>query len=137
MKYQHRMKWWGMTRTITRPYRIAVHYYSRIKRLVRWIPVIWQDADWDWVYIISLLEFKISQVRKTIKGSFIGSEKAERRLWEFEQILKRIAKDDYYMNSEQIEPRITDTEAHAKEQFEQDIDFVARYLKKYLRTWWD
>ena len=37
---------------------------SRIKNILRWIPILWNDHDWDGDYTIRLLKYKISHVRK-------------------------------------------------------------------------
>lgn len=38
-----------------------------IKRMFRWIPVLWKQEEWDSHYIYDLLIFKIKEIRKSIE----------------------------------------------------------------------
>lgn len=34
-------------------------FISNIKNVIRWLPVIWKDRDWDDYYIFEVLKFKL------------------------------------------------------------------------------
>jgi hypothetical protein len=52
-----------------------VHYYvsnkvskfiTSLKRLGYWIPIIWQDRDWDYWHLLNLIDKKLSRMQKEI-----------------------------------------------------------------------
>ena len=48
-------------------------YYSikeGIPKLINWIPIIWKDRDWDYEFLLIILEHKITSMEK-----FYSSEK--------------------------------------------------------------
>lgn len=51
--------------------------YRRFKVFLSWLPIIWQDRDWDWEYILSILQFKIIKVRDHTKecGNHVNDPK--------------------------------------------------------------
>jgi len=40
------------------------NFFMSISNLIKWIPVIWKDRNWDDAYIYDILQFKIFQQRK-------------------------------------------------------------------------
>lgn len=38
-----------------------------IKRLYRWLPVLWQLEDWDYMYIYPVLKLKLEELQKCLK----------------------------------------------------------------------
>lgn len=38
-----------------------------IRRLYRWIPLLWKQEDWDYHYIYDLIIFKMKEIRKNIE----------------------------------------------------------------------
>jgi hypothetical protein len=38
--------------------------YCNLKRIIRWIPVLWNDRDWDYSHIYRILRFKLLTVRE-------------------------------------------------------------------------
>lgn len=40
---------------------------KRIRNIIRWLPVLWKDEDWDYSYIYNILKFKIQNVAKYTK----------------------------------------------------------------------
>ena len=41
--------------------------YRRIKRFIIWFPIIWKDEDWDSAYLLEIIRFKISRMRREIE----------------------------------------------------------------------
>lgn len=40
--------------------------FEKITRIFSYLPVLWRDEDWDWFYIIILLQFKLARTKKCI-----------------------------------------------------------------------
>ncbi len=42
-----------------------------IKKLIKlwdWLPIIWADEDWDFAYLLRLMQFKLSRMRPVIEN---------------------------------------------------------------------
>ena len=37
-------------------------FFRNIRRVIKWFPVIWKDRDWDYGYLLKILEFKLQQM---------------------------------------------------------------------------
>jgi hypothetical protein len=67
----------------------------RIKKLLYWLPIVWKTGDWDAFQAVYFFMLKLAEVRKTIDKNrrHVGDAKKVRRMWELEQILKRILQE--------------------------------------------
>jgi hypothetical protein len=54
-------------RTIRRVYR-------KIRKIVQWIPLLWEDEDWDYNYILTVLDYKLSRTYNEIKNGYGDDE---------------------------------------------------------------
>ena len=36
------------------------------ERLIKWIPVLYKDEDWDYDYLLRIIDFKLSRLRKVV-----------------------------------------------------------------------
>jgi hypothetical protein len=41
-------------------------FFQRIYNVIRWLPIIWKDQDWDDFYIFEILKFKLKNQAKYI-----------------------------------------------------------------------
>jgi hypothetical protein len=71
-----------------------------IINLIKWFPIIWQDRDYDQVYICYILQYKLSLMEKFLreKGHCINSEKDAFNIKKCVILLDRIIKDEYHEN---------------------------------------
>ena len=91
-------------------FRSLRHMFFQLVRVIQYIPVIWKNEDWDYEYILDLLDYKLSRVEKRLTK--FGSEEEVNQVRETRKHIKN------YINYE---------EAYAKEveaePFEIDFDF--------------
>mgnify|MGYP001611730826 FL=1 len=75
-------------------------FFLNIKRVIVYIPTIWNDRDYDYVFIYRLLQFKLSMVRKRYENNdfFVGQDDAVKHLAECDTILERLLNDNYVEN---------------------------------------
>jgi hypothetical protein len=68
-----------------------------VKNLWRYRKVIWNDRDWDYAFLLNLVEFKTKTMSDTIKkyGMSVSSEETANELAEVSQLLGRLANDDF------------------------------------------
>lgn len=132
-----------------------------IPNLIRWFPIIWKQRDWDYGYLIDLVDFKLGLMAKTIKeNAIIDANNRVSKQIEYARFLLKRAYSDCTLEAE--------FEAHSKKYpfdikkltgekrygmaemrefrslmerealIQQDAKKrLAKHLDKYLQRWWD
>lgn len=81
----HQVKWWitGIVR--------------KISRVFQYIPVVWNNEDWDYYYLFILLKYKLSRMRKAQEQDtwHSNSHVYAKQIKQCEYLLDRLAKDEY------------------------------------------
>lgn len=138
--------------------------FFNIKRIIKWLPILWKDRDWDYSFILIILQFKIRQNRKYISkyGLAANKDKIIKEMKTVENLLERLADCQKYtekdfrqhyskwkrdssdlVNNLLIPPSeqeykefkiLIDKEIYM---WNQDMDYTFKMLKKHLRNWWD
>lgn len=95
-----------------KPYQIKnfIHFIksipSGIKRLIKWAPIIWENYDWDYVYLLKIMYFKIDLMEKRMRTAQIIEdwETIADQMLECKTLLKnQIEKDEYDYVEEELE----------------------------------
>jgi hypothetical protein len=114
-------------------------FLNSIKRgivnVIRWIPIVWNDNDWDWYYLSRVMEYKLRKMSKSFKeeGMCVGSEKRAKEMLICAELLKRLMKDDIDDLGEINRVNVIRHEVRMEEWQR----MLGRYIGKYLRNWWD
>ena len=67
-----------------------------IARLFRWVPVLWNQEEWDFGYIYDILELKIKELRNSIsKDTWHAEECVKEELEQIDSVLDHL---DKYLN---------------------------------------
>lgn len=76
----------------------------RLKRLIAWFPVIWNDEDWDSAYLYEIMRFKISRIRKemTKNKRHKSWDRDVKNMIVAEELLKRAGFSDFYWDNPKI-----------------------------------
>lgn len=95
-------QYWEIRKIIKAPYYWVHHKIDQTQRLIYWIPIILKSGDWDFHEALYFFMLKLRKVRKTIDTNrrHVGDEHRVRRMWETEQVLRRLlgeAGPDYEM----------------------------------------
>ena len=62
-----------------------------ILREIRWIPVLWNQEDWDFEYMYDLLEMKMKELRKDMSKDFWHDQKSvQKGIKQIDICLKRL-----------------------------------------------
>jgi hypothetical protein len=79
-------------------YRIKT-FFTGISNLIKWIPVIWVDRDWDYTYIYRILLAKIKHVRKYTQQRYfyVGNENDIKWMLLCEKLLTLLIEDNFYL----------------------------------------
>lgn len=72
-------------------------FIHSIKNIIRWMPILYRDRDWDYYYIYSILQKKLEHVRKELVSSTDCSDEMNKDLTLTLNLLERI-KNEYYID---------------------------------------
>lgn len=106
-----------------------------IKRLIGWLPILWEDRDFDYAYILIILKYKLTRTRKCIvKNNIIENiEGLEEQIKKCEETLDRLIEDNYGMHSKTTFESIE----RANREREEDLDLLFKDLRQNITSWWD
>lgn len=129
------------------------HIYYGIKNLFQYLPIIWNDRDWDHYYLLHLLEYKLKRMSEYHIKHGITANKAQtaRQLKICQLLCKRIKEDDYIQTIDIPQewlgyfPQLTGAQKKtitirwdkAIRQQQADIRYLTRIINKHLLSWWD
>ncbi len=99
-------------------------WVESIKSLKYWLPVIWQDRDWDYVFIFILLHHKLKGI--DLSKTFIGGNREQKYIEIAVLLLDRIIEDDYSGGNWKSDINLKN----------QDIDYLFHILSKHIQKWW-
>jgi hypothetical protein len=138
-------------------------FVQNCKRVIKWLPIIWVDRDWDWTYILLILETKIRFTREQMtnyslhcstKEDCINMKKAEavlRRLRSPENYIENdwekhqenwprgdIFDDDFVFTppTEEASKDVRRMMDKVQYMWKQDINWLSKHLQKHLQKWW-
>lgn len=134
-------------------------FVKRLINVFRWLPVIWNDYEWDYDFFLVLIEKKlehmlafwesdapvsgnkninISQIRETLEAlnRYLHDDYCHNELLEYEH------RHPVPWTLQELKRRGVDDEfinllTAIEKQKQEDFDFVFSSLRKNLQTWWD
>lgn len=117
---------------------------SFLKRLWAYLPVLWRDRDWDYAFLLRLMQLKISRMRLGM-NDWPSNRKHFKRMRVIELLIERLIADDYcryehdqwYNHDRFNDEKIRDIVLHAQHQEDQDWNMIFNLIKRYGRRWWD
>jgi len=115
------------------------YFFTGIKNIIRWIPTLYHDRDWDDYHILTILQKKIEHQRKQITYSnrYSGVDRENRDMTIVLNLIERV-KEEYYNNEfldyEESEYVFKPVDGHPNLK-SYDINVISErydeYLKKY------
>ena len=139
--------------------------FSKIRKLVRWIPVIWNDYEWDHCYFLQILSFKLKLMEefyKSDKAISVDSKKLAKDMricWllcerlinghylnmldmqyhqtNFENFIAALNKGEATITSHTVSWTFNRWMKYEDYMRKQDLDYLCKLLQKHLFSWWD
>lgn len=116
--------------------------YHKIKKIIKLMPVLWADEDWDYSYIYVILLTKLRNVRVCFENTPYGCHRKDvQRIRVCELLLERLVKDEYWpftdVNRSTGDKRLSEMFHREEALKKQDLELFGKYFAKYSRTWWD
>lgn len=74
-------------------------FINKIINVFVWLPIIWNDHDWDHVYFYIIIRHKLKRMEKFFRGPnalCLGSKKQANKIHKCVLVLDRLIEDDYY-----------------------------------------
>lgn len=107
--------------------------------ILRWIPVIWHDADFDWGFLNSILIYKLSRMAKVMEnGHGMSSHRHAKQLRICAELCRRLDADNYSDIAEKRFPGWTKSWSDRWNELEkQDCVLLGKMISKYYTHWWD
>ena len=71
-----------------------------IKRLWRWVPVLWKQEDWDYDYLYEIMRIKMEELLKCLKEDniHVGADRRARQLSICLEYFKRMRTPEDYID---------------------------------------
>jgi hypothetical protein len=117
-------------------YRITANFSYNVGRVYKWLPILWNDRDFDYAFLWPILRKKIENMEKVISnGSSATRLTVKAELLYVRLLLERIEAGDYddEETTDQSSNSIFIEELHQQE----DIEKLFTFMAKHHRKWWD
>lgn len=120
-------------------YRIK-NKIRQIRNLIRWIPIIWNDRDWDYYFIYEMLKQKLINVEKFTRGKgihYYNNVDANNILKAIDMIDK--VQHEYHIDKYLSESKEWDHNGMTKsiEDHDKARQELFQYLSDNIEKWWD
>jgi hypothetical protein len=78
-------------------YYFPRHTYRFIVKVFQYMPLLWRDEDWDWGFLMDMIQYKVSRMRKCIHNNAIISDadKVCKQMDEAVKLIDLIREDDW------------------------------------------
>jgi hypothetical protein len=111
----------------------------RIRNLIRWIPIIWKDRDWDFYFTYEILKKKLEfQAEFTRKhGYHMYNAQDANRMETCVRLIKKLQHEEYIIIP--VTNRKYTEEDFKKDQMRHDKarKLLFRILEQNIEGWWD
>lgn len=137
-------------------------FLERIKHLVKWIPIIWSDFNWDQAYLWKMLEFKLRNMYECLSTDELTTftDDELERLKEAAEICNNLSQDrfesdswdeilgkDYNYKSWWIntdgqyqssvtQEQVENIHALTEQKYHSLMTRLYQVLSEYSRSWW-
>lgn len=139
MSFLFRIPYRWLPRTLLANVRYIYHDITcGFGNVVRWVPVIWFDRDWDYDPLLWVMEFKLGRMSKCLEnGHLLNAPRYARQTQIGAHLCKRIREDDYYEDLDKRYANWTHGVLHGQTIREQDKEMLGKLIGKYIDHWWD
>jgi hypothetical protein len=107
------------------------------KNVLRWMPVIWLDSDFDWDDLATVMEYKLRRMSRVVgNGHTLNCGHYGRQMLICAEILKRLREDDYGAWME-TRGRGRDAARLYGKHMKSQQELLGKLIGRHLRAWWD
>lgn len=139
--------------------RFIIQFYEFIVRLWKWLPILWQDRDFNYIFFYKIMYHKLYQMRHSMQtySYHLDKQNSVKQITIALCLLDRIIKDDYCAKDwndywlkypstlfseivrdkswkEDVTIKNLIKKEHEIKQY--DLEYFFKHLKKYGTKWW-
>lgn len=111
-----------------------------IKKIWRWIPILWKDRDWDHYYIFEILKTKLEDVLKYTEkeGISYNREYDIQKLRTAIRLIDRVQNEYYLQKYLDEAEKLTEEDLNkALQQQKKAHKLLFKFLDHNILNWWD
>ena len=142
--------------------RSIQRFFFNIKRIIEWIPILYNNFDWDYYYLLKIISFKLKLMEKHFRedGCTTSAKENAKEMKALIEICNRLIEDNYgeipygrnykiledrtklayaiKLDTNEIltEKEFRDLTELSEENHNQDIELFCNGLKN-MRNYWD
>ena len=121
---------------IIRRFKDAIRQFSiGVRNIIKWIPVLYKDRDWDFYYVYNILQKKLEFTEKAIRDSSLENGAMYANKIRTAIKLIEIVRDEKYLDEFLIEDDWT-TIKKAIDKHDKAKKLLFNYLHHYIEQWW-
>lgn len=74
-----------------------------VKRLTKWVPLLWNNEDWDYAYLLEVMEMKLSELERNQRedSNHVGNERRAKEIRATIERIKRFNDDERALTEEE------------------------------------
>lgn len=120
-----------------------------LKRLIRWLPVLWKQEEWDYSYLYDLIEFKLKELKQALEKDKLHKDSNEyaKQILDCLTYLDKYRNWDKYLDFPENCCMINNNELAYIEDFVKLLGVIEKFEQtnyrlfwktfiKYHRNWW-
>lgn len=136
-----------------------------LKNLFLWLPIIWKDRQWDYIFLLRIILFKLQLMHKNLEAE----QHKKRKIYICILLLQRLVKEEYEntlfdayekkwgnanftsqpsfnltyekittdKDKKQAKKEMIEVLKQAQYLQQQDLEYLCKLFQKHLFTWWD
>jgi hypothetical protein len=113
---------------------------KQLRKLIRWIPIIWKDRDWDYYFVYEILKQKLIDTEVYIRkdGLHVFNEHDADSILKAIKMIEKV-QTEYHLDkylSEATEWTTEGTDKAAKDHNKARRELF-RHLSNNIEKWWD
>ena len=72
--------------------------WEHYKRIFKWVPVLWRNCEWDYAFLLIVMQFKIRNMREAFEEYDFheGKDEVIAQMKRAEELLTRLIKGEYW-----------------------------------------
>jgi hypothetical protein len=110
-------------------------FFIGVGNIIKWIPVLYKDRDWDFYFVYNILQKKLEFTEKSIRNSSLENGGMYANKIRTAIRLIEIVRDEKYLDDVLMEDDWTNIKkAIAKQDKAKKLLF--NYLHHYIEQWW-
>jgi hypothetical protein len=129
------------------------NFFKSVARLWVWLPVIWRDRDYDYGFLLTLIDFKLSRMKPVIgSGYSVHAQDYALQIEKARLLIRNIHEDPddefsaHYDQWDGLGDNYEECDAHEEhsaalvasmKRDRRNWHALWKHFNKYMRGWWD